>query len=248
MLVFNARSQDVTVVDAKAGTVLRTEPLGAEPEPAVVGRDGLVYLNVENTNELVVFDPSKMTVVRRQSLAPCRRPMALATDAGVAELRLEQVVRAHGLEARVHDRGLPTMALSTAVFMLSHTPRRGTPTSAWKARACERRTASRGSVSGRPCARRPGCWRAWCARPLAAGAGHRRRRTCNSSRTGRHPRARSSSARRPHAVARHPAPRASLAPGGSRGQARSAIGFARRSILRWQQDIQESKMNLDLDR
>jgi YVTN family beta-propeller protein len=80
LLVFNARSQDVSVIDAKAGTVLRTEPVGGEPESAVLGGNGLVYLNIENTNELVVFDPADMVVKRRHSLLPCKRPTALAID------------------------------------------------------------------------------------------------------------------------------------------------------------------------
>ena len=90
LLVFNARSQDVTIIDARAGTVLRTEPLGGEPETAVLGSNGLVYLNIENTNELVVFDPAALIVVRRQTLLPCKRPTALAID---AEQRLYSACR-----------------------------------------------------------------------------------------------------------------------------------------------------------
>jgi len=85
LLVFNGRSQDVSVIDAKAGTVLRTEPIGGEPETAVLAGNGLVYLNIENTNELVVFDPVDMVVKRRHSLLPCKRPTALAID-GAARL------------------------------------------------------------------------------------------------------------------------------------------------------------------
>jgi len=90
LLVFNARSMDVSVIDAKAGTVLRTEPVGGEPETAVLGAGGLVYLNIENTNELVVFDPAAMVVKRRHSLLPCTRPTALAVD---SEQRLYSACR-----------------------------------------------------------------------------------------------------------------------------------------------------------
>jgi YVTN family beta-propeller protein len=80
VLVFNTRSHDVSVIDAKAGTVLATVPVGGEPETAALGAGGLVYFNVENTHEVVVFDPEAMAVVRRHSLRPCDRPTGLAID------------------------------------------------------------------------------------------------------------------------------------------------------------------------
>ncbi len=80
VLVFNARSHDITVIDARAGRVLATVPAGGEPETAALGADGLVRFNVENTHELVVFDPGAMAVVRRHSLRPCERPTGLAID------------------------------------------------------------------------------------------------------------------------------------------------------------------------
>jgi YVTN family beta-propeller protein len=80
VLVFNTRSHDITVIDAKAGRVLATVAAGGEPETAVLGADGLVYFNVEDTHELVVFDPDAMVVVRRHSLRPCERPTGLAID------------------------------------------------------------------------------------------------------------------------------------------------------------------------
>jgi YVTN family beta-propeller protein len=81
LLVFNSRSHDITVIDASAGIVMATVPLGGEPETAALGAGGLVYVNVENTNELVVFDPAALAVVRRHSLRPCERPTGLAIDA-----------------------------------------------------------------------------------------------------------------------------------------------------------------------
>jgi DNA-binding beta-propeller fold protein YncE len=100
LLVFNARSQDVTVIDAKAGTVLRSEPIGGEPETAVLGAHGMVYLNIENTNEMVVFDPADMVVKRRHSLLPCKRPTAMAID---SEQRLYSACRSGLLVVSADD-------------------------------------------------------------------------------------------------------------------------------------------------
>jgi YVTN family beta-propeller protein len=81
LLVFNTRSEDISVIDARSGTALATVAIGGEPESAVLGSDGLVYFNVENTDEMVVFDPSAMRVVRRHALRPCSRPTAMAIGA-----------------------------------------------------------------------------------------------------------------------------------------------------------------------
>jgi len=42
---------------------------------------GGVYVNVEDTSELLHIDAQKMTVLRRWPLAPCKEPSGLAIDA-----------------------------------------------------------------------------------------------------------------------------------------------------------------------
>lgn len=81
VLAFDGKSRDVAVIDAASGTVVATVPVGGKPEFAQLGADGHVRFNVEDTAELVEFDPRAARVVRRSPLAPCDSPSGLAVDA-----------------------------------------------------------------------------------------------------------------------------------------------------------------------
>src|SRR5215510_10429230 len=52
----NHGSHDITAIDAKTGTVVGTVKLDGDGESAVIA-DGVVYVNLEDTNEVVVLDP-----------------------------------------------------------------------------------------------------------------------------------------------------------------------------------------------
>jgi YVTN family beta-propeller protein len=78
---FNGRSHDATVIDAKEGKVLGTFPVGGKPEFAVADGKGAVYVNVEDTSELLQIDAKKMTILHRWPLAPCKEPSGLAINA-----------------------------------------------------------------------------------------------------------------------------------------------------------------------
>lgn len=80
VFTFNGRSNDCTAFDAKTGAVAATIPLGGKPEFAVVAPQGTVYVNVEDTSELVQLDARKLAVARRWSLAPGEGPSGLAMD------------------------------------------------------------------------------------------------------------------------------------------------------------------------
>src|SRR3954469_18959099 len=60
VLAFNGRSKDATVINAQDGTVLGTVPLGGKPELAVHDGAGRVYVNIEDTSELVAIDVGEM--------------------------------------------------------------------------------------------------------------------------------------------------------------------------------------------
>ena len=81
LVVFNNRSQDIGVIDAVRNELIASVPAGGEPESAAVAADGTVYFNVEDTNELAVFDPVALRVRARHRLYPCQRPTGLAIDA-----------------------------------------------------------------------------------------------------------------------------------------------------------------------
>ncbi|HEY6871611.1 MAG TPA: YncE family protein [Geobacteraceae bacterium] len=81
VFTFNGRSHDATVIDAMLGKVVRTVPLGGKPEFAVSDGKGKVYVNIEDTNEVVEIDSLKARELRRFSLKPCDEPTGLALDA-----------------------------------------------------------------------------------------------------------------------------------------------------------------------
>src|SRR2546430_8133601 len=60
----NHGSHDVTAIDAKTGEVVGTVKAEADGEEAGVA-DGVIYLNGEDTNEVIVFDPKSLEVKKR---------------------------------------------------------------------------------------------------------------------------------------------------------------------------------------
>ncbi len=80
VFTFNGRSNDATAIDAKSGQVVGTIPMGGKPEFSVVDGTGRIYVNVEDTSEVVAIDAQKLTVLRRSSIAPCDGPSGLAMD------------------------------------------------------------------------------------------------------------------------------------------------------------------------
>lgn len=81
VFTFNGRSADATAFDARSGKVLATLPLPGKPEFAVSDGAGHVWVNIEDKNELVRFDPKTPKVLATWSLAPCESPSGLAFDA-----------------------------------------------------------------------------------------------------------------------------------------------------------------------
>jgi YVTN family beta-propeller protein len=80
VMTFNGRSNDVTVIDAKAGKVVATIPVGGKPEFSQTDGKGKVWVNIENTAEVVEIDAAKATVTKRFPLTGCEEPSGLAYD------------------------------------------------------------------------------------------------------------------------------------------------------------------------
>jgi DNA-binding beta-propeller fold protein YncE len=80
VFAFNGRSQDASVIDAEKGTVAGTIKLGGKPEFAASDGKGGVWVNIEDTSELVAIDPAKMEVKARWPLKPCESPSGLSMD------------------------------------------------------------------------------------------------------------------------------------------------------------------------
>lgn len=81
VLTLDGDGREATVIDAARGTVVATLPLGGKPEFAVADGRGTVYVNSEDTSELLTLDVKTPKVRSRFPLAPCAEPTGLALDA-----------------------------------------------------------------------------------------------------------------------------------------------------------------------
>jgi len=76
----NHGSHDISVIDAKSGQVIGTVKIEGDGEEAVVA-DGVIYVNSENTNEVIAFDPKSLEVKNRFPIGVAKTPTGLAYDA-----------------------------------------------------------------------------------------------------------------------------------------------------------------------
>jgi len=80
VFTFNHGTKDATAIDPAAMKVVGTLPLGGMPELAVTDKNGHIFVNIEDTSELVEFDPEALKVLHRYPLAPGEEPTGLALD------------------------------------------------------------------------------------------------------------------------------------------------------------------------
>jgi DNA-binding beta-propeller fold protein YncE len=80
IFTMNAGSKDITALTADTATVVGTVPLGGRPESAVSDEKGLIFINLEDKNEVVAVDAKGLTVKQRWPLAPGATATGLAID------------------------------------------------------------------------------------------------------------------------------------------------------------------------
>ena len=80
VFTFNAQSKDTTAIDAAKGEVAGKIDLGGKPEFATTDEKGTVFVNIEDTSEIVAFDPVKLAIKSRWKLAGCEEPTGMAID------------------------------------------------------------------------------------------------------------------------------------------------------------------------
>jgi YVTN family beta-propeller protein len=80
IFTFNGRSNDSTAIDPKTNEVIKSFPVGGKPEACAVDGAGKIYVNVEDTGEIVEIDAAAPAVLRHASIAPCESPSGLAID------------------------------------------------------------------------------------------------------------------------------------------------------------------------
>ena len=76
----NHGSKDITALDAATGKVVGTVQIAGAGEQMVKGRGGLLYVNLEDTNEVVAFDPKTLMVQHRFPINGAKTPTGLAFD------------------------------------------------------------------------------------------------------------------------------------------------------------------------
>lgn len=81
----NHGSHDITAIDARTGQVVGTVKAEGDGESAVIA-DGVVYLNIEDTSEVIVFDPKTLEVRKRFPIGVAKTPTGLEYDAKTKRL------------------------------------------------------------------------------------------------------------------------------------------------------------------
>jgi len=81
----NHGSHDITAIDAKTGQVVGTVKAEGDGEQAVIA-DDLIYVNSEEANEVVVFDPKSLEVKKHFPIGVAKTPTGLAYDAKTKRL------------------------------------------------------------------------------------------------------------------------------------------------------------------
>ena len=80
VFVFNGRSNDATVFDAATGVIAGTISLNGKPEFSKADGKGKVYVNIEDTSEVVEIDSRKLAITRRFSIKPGEEPSGMGID------------------------------------------------------------------------------------------------------------------------------------------------------------------------
>jgi DNA-binding beta-propeller fold protein YncE len=80
VFTFNHGTNDTTAIDPAEMKAVGTLPLAGVPELAVSDDQGHVFVNLENTSEIVEFDARSLKVLKRFPLAPGEEPTGLAFD------------------------------------------------------------------------------------------------------------------------------------------------------------------------
>lgn len=80
VFTFNGKGHSFSVMDPSTNTVTSTVPLPGKPEFAVSDEAGSIYVNIEDTAQLVKVDTASNTVAATWSLGNCEAPTGLAID------------------------------------------------------------------------------------------------------------------------------------------------------------------------
>jgi DNA-binding beta-propeller fold protein YncE len=80
VFTFNGGSASTTAIAVANDSVVGTLALGGKPEFANSDGTGTIFVNIEDTHEIVAFDAKALTVTHRWNLAGCEDPTGQALD------------------------------------------------------------------------------------------------------------------------------------------------------------------------
>src|SRR6478735_6956173 len=86
VFAFNGGGKSATVIDAADDKVAGTIDLGGKPEGTTCDGAGHVFVNLEDTAEVLKLDARGLKVLDRWSVAPARLPVSLAVDPATGRL------------------------------------------------------------------------------------------------------------------------------------------------------------------
>ena len=86
LFVFNAQSNNASVIDPVTGKEIATIAFAGNPELPVADGRGHVFVNIEDKGQLVRIDAAAMKVLDTWTLAGCEEPTGLALDNAHARL------------------------------------------------------------------------------------------------------------------------------------------------------------------
>lgn len=80
VVTFNGKSNNVSIIDTKTMKVVATVAVPGAPEFSVIGADGNVYFNLEDTGQIASINMRSYKLNKPVSLKPCEEPTGLAID------------------------------------------------------------------------------------------------------------------------------------------------------------------------
>jgi DNA-binding beta-propeller fold protein YncE len=81
IITCNGRSHDLSLIDPVSGKLTYTIPVNGKPETAVSDGKGKIFVNIEDTHEIIAVDITQRKITARWSLKPAESPTGLAYDA-----------------------------------------------------------------------------------------------------------------------------------------------------------------------
>lgn len=80
IITCNGRSNDLSIIDPETNAITATIAVGGKPEEAASNGEGILYVNLEDKNEIAVVDLKTMKVTNRFSLKGAEGPTGLGYD------------------------------------------------------------------------------------------------------------------------------------------------------------------------